>query len=286
MKAQITEFNRLLSHQADLMSRLGPSGIASLDLCNGRNGSHLSNGSHVSTCKMILSNSFNCYYPYTIKHSYDLYSFFCFASEIIGNGDPSSDRLCFLAYPIFLWTCHSDDVSFIPSFIFLVYQNSARRTQNPENMQLPLSAALPNVYSATGPSMHSSLQTALDLSSHSRNLDVTGNMLLAQSSNGGTVRAFPEPGYADSLPYGFVAHNNLIEHRALLGDAAVSSFGGVEPNSQPLNVTLLDPDASSFGYIEHISQPFAPPDLVSDFSNGNGELSLSPPFPPTSQTCL
>lgn len=208
VKAQIMEFNRLLSHQADLMSRLAPSGIASMAISNGSNCSNVSNGSPVS------------------------------------NG----------------------------SHMSTLYQNSARRTQNPENMQLPLSAALPNVYSTTGPSMHSSMQTALDLSSHSRNLDVTRNMLLAQSSNGGTVRAFPEPGYADSLPYEFVAHNNLIEHRAVLGDAAVSSFSGVEPNSQPLNGALLDPDPSAFGYIEHMSQSFGPPDLVADFSNGNDIL--------------
>lgn len=212
VKAQIMEFNRLLSHQADLMSRLGSSAIASMAISNGSNGSHLSNGSPVS------------------------------------NG----------------------------SHVSTLYQNSTRRTQNPENMQLPLPAPLPNVYSATGPLMHSSMQTALDLSSHSRNLDVTGNMLLAQSSNGGTARGFPEPGYADSLPYEFVSHNNLIEHRALLGDAAVSSFSGIEPNSQPLNGTLLDPDPSSFGYIEHIPQSFGSPDLVADFSNGNDILGSYP----------
>lgn len=151
-----------------------------------------------------------------------------------------------------------------------------------ENLQVPLPAALPNVFSSFGASMHSPMPRAVDMSSHGRNIDVTGNMLLAQSSSRGTAQALgggmvkSEPGYAGSLPFELQAHNNLVEHRAVLGNASVSSFSSVESNSQPpLNRTQLDLDATSFGYLGHISPDFYLPDLGADFSNGAGVLSFS-----------
>nr|XP_027102463.1 uncharacterized protein LOC113723678 isoform X2 [Coffea arabica]XP_027102464.1 uncharacterized protein LOC113723678 isoform X2 [Coffea arabica] len=131
--------------------------------------------------------------------------------------------------------------------------------------------------------MQSCIQTAVNMASHSRNVDVSANMLLGQSSNraitpvvdGGMIKS--EPTYAGNSSFEFGAHNNLVESRSALADASVSSFSSVESNSQPVNETLIDADTSSFGFFGQISQHFGLSDLGADFANGS-DMYSSPPF--------
>ncbi|XP_027060734.2 uncharacterized protein [Coffea arabica] len=156
-------------------------------------------------------------------------------------------------------------------------------TLRAENIHQPISANLHNVFSNCGSSMQSCVETAINMASHSRNVDVSANMLLGQSSNraitpvidGGMIKS--EPSYAGNSSFEFGAHNNLVESRSALADASVSSFSSVESNSQPLNETLIDADTSSFGFFGQISQHFGLSDLGADFANGS-DMYSSPPF--------
>ncbi|KAL3518940.1 hypothetical protein ACH5RR_021529 [Cinchona calisaya] len=155
---------------------------------------------------------------------------------------------------------------------------NASPTLRTEKMQQPISANLHNVFSNCGSSMQSCVWTAANLASHGRNVDVSANMLLAQSSNRGITNVMArgiksEPGSTGNLSFG--QHNNFLESRSALADASVSSFSSVESNSQPLNETLLDADTSSFGFYEQISQHFGLSDLIADFAN---DVYSSPPF--------
>ncbi|XP_059646151.1 uncharacterized protein LOC132290933 isoform X2 [Cornus florida] len=148
----------------------------------------------------------------------------------------------------------------------------------PENMCQPIGNGLPNAFSNGGPSLHSCIQTAVDLPTHARRIDVSPNMLLAQSSNVGIVQGAngglikSESGYAGSSPFMFGADSNVLEMRPAIGDASVSSFNNGESNSQPMNETVLDADASSFGFLGQIPRNFSLSDLTADFSNSSDIL--------------
>uniref|UniRef100_A0A5B7AU87 Uncharacterized protein n=1 Tax=Davidia involucrata TaxID=16924 RepID=A0A5B7AU87_DAVIN len=165
-----------------------------------------------------------------------------------------------------------------------MHQNSAcyapehnRPFPNPENMHQPIGISSPNAFTNGGSSLHSCMQTAVDMSAHARRIDVSQNMQLAQSSNvgmiqeanGGVIKS--EAGYAGSSPFMFGADGNVMETRPA-GNASVSSFSSVESSSQPLNETLLDADMSSFGILGQIPRILSLSDLTADFSNSSDIL--------------
>ncbi|KAA8517239.1 hypothetical protein F0562_017509 [Nyssa sinensis] len=138
----------------------------------------------------------------------------------------------------------------------------------PENMHQPIGFSSPNAFANGGSSLHSGMQTAVDMSAHARRIDVSPNMQLAQSSNVGMVQGAnggvikSEGGYAGSSQFMFGSDGNVMEtHPA--GNVSVSSFSSVESSSQPLNETLLDADMSSYGILGQIPGNLS----LSDFSN-------------------
>ncbi|XAR69602.1 Angiotensin-converting enzyme 2 [Bertholletia excelsa] len=147
-----------------------------------------------------------------------------------------------------------------------------------ENMHQPIGSNLPGPFPNGGSSLHPCMQNAIDMSAHARRIDVSPNMLLAQSSNIGMIQGMngamikSESGYAGSSPYMFSNEGNVLEVRPAIGDASVPSFNNVESGSQPLNETLLDADSSSFGFLGQIPRNFSLSDLTADFSNSSDIL--------------
>lgn len=70
VKNQITEFNRLLEQQAQLMHQMHPTGVASMAT---------SNGSHISSCKTIVTFS-TCDNPYFVDVHFSLWVYLLFGS--------------------------------------------------------------------------------------------------------------------------------------------------------------------------------------------------------------
>ena len=148
-----------------------------------------------------------------------------------------------------------------------------------ENMHQPIRSSLPNTFPNGGSSLQQCMQHGIDMSSHARRIEVSPNILLAQSSNVGLIQGMnrgmikSETVYGGSSPYMFGNDGNVLDVRAASGDASVSSFSSVESNSQPLNETLPDAD-NSFGFFGQIPRSFSFPDLTVDFSNSSGSISL------------
>ncbi|XP_027768411.1 uncharacterized protein LOC107032181 isoform X4 [Solanum pennellii] len=124
----------------------------------------------------------------------------------------------------------------------------------PENVHQTVNANLSQVYSNGASSLQPCMRSAIDVSAHSRRIDASSNMLLAQSSNlgmlqsarGGMIKS--EAGYSGNLPF------------------------IVESDSQPVNETVLDADSSSFGFLGQIPRNFSLSDLTADFSNSSDIL--------------
>ncbi|KAK4380752.1 hypothetical protein RND71_002614 [Anisodus tanguticus] len=148
----------------------------------------------------------------------------------------------------------------------------------PNGMHDSVYADRPNAFSNSSSSVLSCMQTAIDIPSQSRKIDVRPSMFLGQPSNMGIRQSMDgriiktEPVYGGNSPFAFGPHGNYLESRSAMGDASVSSFSSVESNTQPLNEPLLDADTNSFGFLGEISQNFGFSDLTADFTTGSDIL--------------
>ncbi|XP_059278593.1 uncharacterized protein LOC132032843 [Lycium ferocissimum] len=166
-----------------------------------------------------------------------------------------------------------------------MHQNSTcRAAENvgtaakPNGMHESVHADRPNAFSNSSSSVLSCMQTAIDIPSQSRKIDVPPNMYLGQPSNMGMRQTMDgriiktEPVYGGNSPFAFGPHGSYLESHSAMGDASVSSFSSVESNTQPLNEPLLDADTNSFGFLGEISQNFGFSDLTADFTNSSDIL--------------
>ncbi|KAM3327582.1 hypothetical protein P3S68_033867 [Capsicum galapagoense] len=145
-------------------------------------------------------------------------------------------------------------------------------------MHEPVRVDRPNAFSNNSSSVLSCIQTAVDIPSQSRKIDVPLNMFLGQPSNMGLRQTIDgriiktEPVYGGNSPFAFGPHGSYLESRSAMGDASVSSFSSVESNTQPLNEPLLDADTTSFGFLGEMPQNFGFSDLTADFTNSSDIL--------------
>ncbi|KAL2465934.1 Uncharacterized protein Adt_41785 [Abeliophyllum distichum] len=115
------------------------------------------------------------------------------------------------------------------------------------------------------------MQVAANRAAHTGKVDVSENMLLAQSSNAEWTQGMngyiikSEGGHAGDSLFIFGAERNLQETRKNIGDASVSPFCSVDSISQPLNETILDTEVNSFGFLGQILG-------TANFSNSNDIL--------------
>ncbi|KAL6997630.1 hypothetical protein U1Q18_007758 [Sarracenia purpurea var. burkii] len=210
LKNQITQFNRLLERQVELMQHICPPGFASIPI---------SDGSHIPP----LHQNSACY---DLEHT--------------------------------------------------------GPTLKAENAGHPIGLSFPDTFPNSRSSLHPCMQNAFDMSVHARRIDVSPNILLAQSSNVGMIermndRMFKsEAGYAGNSHYMFRNDDNVLE-RPAIGDASAASFSSVESNSQPMNEYA---GSSSFGFLRQIPQNFSLSDLAAGFSKSFGILEgcFSSPF--------
>ncbi|KAF3623223.1 putative BTB/POZ domain-containing protein-like [Capsicum annuum] len=141
------------------------------------------------------------------------------------------------------------------SFLTTVHQNSTcGAAENVETaakpngiMHEPVHADRPNAFTNNSSSVLSCIQTAVDIPSQSRKIDVPPNIYL--------------------------------ESRSAMGDASILSFSSVESNTQPLNEPLMDADTTSFGFLGEMPQNFGFSDLTADFTNSSGTCLPLPSFP-------
>ncbi|XP_019229924.1 PREDICTED: uncharacterized protein LOC109210902 isoform X2 [Nicotiana attenuata] len=165
-----------------------------------------------------------------------------------------------------------------------VHQNLACRavenvgyTSKAEHMHESIPTSLPNTFSNCSSAVLSCMQTADDVSAQSRKINVTPNILSAQTSNMGMRRTLEgkiiktEPNYANNSHFNIGAHSSFLESRSALGGASISSVNSMQSNSQPLN-RLPDADTTSFGFLGEIPQNFGLSDLSADFSNSSDIL--------------
>ncbi|XP_023518641.1 uncharacterized protein LOC111782088 isoform X2 [Cucurbita pepo subsp. pepo] len=152
-----------------------------------------------------------------------------------------------------------------------------------DDIDNPVGVSLGNAYSNGTQPVHSSMHTAVDMSSHARNdaAPQSSNMGLFQGMNGGMIKV--ETGYSNSSPYMFGTEGNVLDARQSIGNASVASFASVDSNTPSFNESLLDPDPSSFGFINQITRNFSLSDLTADFSQGSDILESYGrcPFLPT-----
>ncbi|XP_050382614.1 uncharacterized protein LOC126799450 isoform X2 [Argentina anserina] len=190
---------------------------------------------------------------------------------------------------------HSTGVSPIPtsngSHIPSMHQNSTCYPPDSigpvlktENLHHQVGSCLPSPFTNGGSSLHNNLENVVKMPAHAHRIDVSANMLSTQSSNmgglmqginGGIIKS--EVGYSGSYMYGPDGGN--LETRPSMGDASVAPFNSVEPNSQPLNESLLDQDTSSFGFLTQIPRNFSLSDLTADFSQSSDILESYPRSP-------
>ncbi|PHT49322.1 hypothetical protein T459_35589 [Capsicum annuum] len=172
------------------------------------------------------------------------------------------------------------------SFLTAVHQNSTcgaaenvGTAAKPNGiMHEPVRVDRPNAFSNNSSSVLSCIQTAVDIPSQSRKIDVPPNMFLGQPSNmrlrqtidGRIIKT--EPVYGGNSSFAFGPHGSYLESRSAMGDASVSSFSSVESNTQPLNEPLLDADTTSFGFLGEMPQNFGFSDLTADFTNSSDIL--------------
>ncbi|KAL2534986.1 Uncharacterized protein Adt_08337 [Abeliophyllum distichum] len=161
------------------------------------------------------------------------------------------------------------------SQIHPLHNNSAYHTPEhtgalkPENMDHAISI-IPNAYTNGTSSQQPSDQIPVNM--------VSEDMLLAQSSNSGTIQGVDggiiksEDGYSGDSPFMFGGDSNLLETHNGIEDASVSSFSSVVSNSQPLNENILEADTNMFGFLGQIPRNFSLSDLTADFSNSTDIL--------------
>ncbi|XP_047261690.1 uncharacterized protein LOC124895298, partial [Capsicum annuum] len=123
-------------------------------------------------------------------------------------------------------------------------ENIGTATKTNGIMHEPVRDDRPNAFSNNISSVLSCIQTAVDIPSQSRKIDVPPNIYLESRSAMGdaSVSSFSSVDY--------------LESRSAMGDASVSSFSSVESNTQPLNEPLLDADTTSFGFLGEMPQNF------------------------------
>ncbi|KAL0543824.1 hypothetical protein IC582_018929 [Cucumis melo] len=156
-------------------------------------------------------------------------------------------------------------------------------TLKQDDIDHPVGVSIGNVYSNGTQPVHSTLHTAVDMSSHTRNdaAPQTSNVGLFQGMNGGMIKV--ETGYSNSSHYMFGTEGNVLDAHQSIGNASVASFASVDSNTPSFNESLLDPDPSSFGFINQITRNFSLSDLTADFSQGSDMLESYGrcPFLPT-----
>ncbi|XP_070016104.1 uncharacterized protein [Nicotiana sylvestris] len=165
-----------------------------------------------------------------------------------------------------------------------IHQNLACRavenvgyTSKAEHMHESIPTSLPNTFSNCSSAVLSCMQTADDASAQSRKINVTPNILSAQTSNMGMRRTLEgkiiktEPNYANNSHFNIGAHSSFLESHSALGGASISSVNSMQSNSQPLN-RHPDADTTSFGFLGEIPQNFGLSDLSADFSNSSDIL--------------
>nr|XP_009781625.1 PREDICTED: uncharacterized protein LOC104230497 [Nicotiana sylvestris] len=144
-------------------------------------------------------------------------------------------------------------------------------------MHESIPTSLPNTFSNCSSAVLSCMQTADDASAQSRKINVTPNILSAQTSNMGMRRTLEgkiiktEPNYANNSHFNIGAHSSFLESHSALGGASISSVNSMQSNSQPLN-RHPDADTTSFGFLGEIPQNFGLSDLSADFSNSSDIL--------------
>ena len=151
----------------------------------------------------------------------------------------------------------------------------------PSSMHHHMSSSLSNSFTNGGPSLQTSMHTAVDMSANTCRIDAPQDMLssrspnlgLMQGMNGGMIK--PEENYSSSSTFMFGADNTALEKRTAIGDASVTPFTSVVSNSQPLGEPLLDSDTSSYGFLGQIPQSFSLSDLTAGFSQSSGLSSCS-----------
>ncbi|KAL2482999.1 hypothetical protein Fot_44443 [Forsythia ovata] len=142
----------------------------------------------------------------------------------------------------------------------------------PENMY-PAIFAIPDAYTngASATPLQPCVQVAANRAAHTGRVDVSENMLLAQSSNAEWTQGMngdiikSEGGHAGDSLFIFGAERNLQETRKNIEDASVSPFSSVDSISQPFYETILDPEVNSFGFLGQIPR-------TADFSNSTDIL--------------
>lgn len=137
---------------------------------------------------------------------------------------------------------------------------------------------VPDAYTnvASGTTLRPQVQVVANRAAYTGKIDISENMLLAQSSdaewtqavNGEIIKSEGEHA-GDSL-FMFGAERNIQETRKNIVDASVSPFSSVDSVSQPMNETILDPEVSSFGFLGQIPRNLSLSDLTADFSNSTG----------------
>ncbi|XP_060195775.1 uncharacterized protein LOC132624997 isoform X2 [Lycium barbarum] len=142
-----------------------------------------------------------------------------------------------------------------------MHQNSTcRAAENvgtaakPNGMHESVHADRSNAFSNSSSSVLSCMQTAIDIPSQSRKIDIPPNMYLGQPSNMGMRQTMDgriiktEPVYGGNSPFAFGPHGSYLESHSAMGDASVSSFS------------------------REISQNFGFSDLTADFTNSSDIL--------------
>lgn len=184
-----------------------------------------------------------------------------------------------------------------------LHENTCTATENTrpvmkvETMNQNMNASLLHAYSNVS-TLQTHIQTALDMSPHSRRISVLPSTLLAQNANVGLMHggqlmkseaAAAAANYHADSNFLFGSDNNVLEIRPAITDASISSFSSVESNSHSLNETVLDAADTSFGFLGKIPRNFSLSDLTADFANSSDILesySRSPFLPSDTDSFL
>uniref|UniRef100_A0A7N0VIK3 Uncharacterized protein n=1 Tax=Kalanchoe fedtschenkoi TaxID=63787 RepID=A0A7N0VIK3_KALFE len=154
---------------------------------------------------------------------------------------------------------------------------SSEHTGTPPNNMVPtMMPNLPNAFTNGNSSLHANVHATVDMSAHTRRMDISSNMLpmqtpnmgLVQGINGGMVKS--EPSYQGS-PFIFSDSGNVLETRSTI---PVASFSGADINSQPMGQQYIDAEMfGRLGQIPHIMDTYARTSFLSadtdNFLDGN-----------------
>uniref|UniRef100_A0A7N1A9A4 Uncharacterized protein n=1 Tax=Kalanchoe fedtschenkoi TaxID=63787 RepID=A0A7N1A9A4_KALFE len=147
---------------------------------------------------------------------------------------------------------------------------SSEHTGTPPNNMVPtMMPNLPNAFTNGNSSLHANVHATVDMSAHTRRMDISSNMLpmqtpnmgLVQGINGGMVKS--EPSYQGS-PFIFSDSGNVLETRSTI---PVASFSGADINSQPMGQQYID--AEMFGRLGQIPRNFSLSDIAADFAQAS-----------------